>query len=800
MKYFFISILVVCCMSLEAQTRTGELQGTIIDKMGRPLPGISVLIDGTKKGAATNFDGIYNLKSIVSGNYTLIVSGIGFKTEKLSIRINPDEITNRDIILIEDRSELSEVVIKGKTKAAKIEEKGFSVTAIETQKLKSQNLGLNSILTRTTGINVRTSGGVGSDYNYSLNGMSGNAIRFFIDGIPMDYFGSSYSINNLPVSLIDRIDIYKGVVPVSLGSDALGGAINLVTNQKISNFLEASYSFGSFNTHKIALHGQWQLKSGLTTKLSTFYTYSDNNYKVWGKGVHYADESTGFKAVEFTRDNPAERFNDDFQTTSAKLDIGFTQKKWADQFFLTLLASDTKKGIQTAQTMARVFGKVRNNEQVIMPSISYKKTNLITKGLDVNAFAGYTYTEGVLIDTSHVQYDWRGMEIGVRESGGEMGYDGKSEYTQKNQSQIYRLNTTYQLPSDFKLGFNYLYSTTRITGEDPFTPEYRIPYLEPQNIRSQFAGLSLETVKFNNKLRANAFVKYYGYNASINDLEYTDEWEIIEYKNKLNNWGGGFAASYRFSPELLIKTSLEQATRMPSPTEALGDGVTVNNNPFINPEQSFNVNLGTILGRYKLGSSRHGIKIAVNTFYRDVTDKLLFTVIDGQGNGEFRNIDRISGTGIELDFIYDFDYNFKFKLNGTYQDLRNNLEFDEDGRENIVYRDRMRNEPYFMANAGLDYNVSDYIQKNSKIFAYLQSSYTHEFFLRWPSLGSEENKSIVPSQLVFDAGIGYTFPSKKFILAVDIFNMFNEQVYDNYLLQKPGRAIFLKINYKITQQ
>lgn len=776
-----------------------KVSGTIIDNKQEPILGITVLLKKTNKGTSTNLNGVYVLEKFKPGTYIIEFSGIGYTTQTKNITLTKGQELTLNIGLKEDITAFDEVIVIGKTKSAEIKEKGFSVTAIETQEIKSQSLNLNTVLARTSGVNVRTSGGVGSDFNYSLNGMSGNAIRFFIDGIPMDYYGASYSINNLPISLIERIDIYKGVVPIELGSDALGGAINLVTNQKTSNFLEASYSYGSFNTHQAALHSQWRFETGFTTKLSAFYTYSDNNYKVWGKGVHYADESTGYKAVEFTKENPAERFNDDFQTTSVKLDVGYSQKEWADQFFVTLLASDLKKGVQTAQTMARVFGKVRNEELVIMPSATYKKENLFTEGLNVNAFAGYTYTEGVLIDTSHVQYDWRGMEIGYRESGGEMGYDGKSEYTQKDQSQVYRLNATYQLPSDFKLGFNYLYSSTRITGEDPFTPEYRIPYLEPQNISSQFAGLSLETVKFDNKLHANAFVKYYGYNASINDLEYTDQWEIIKYKNKLGNWGGGFAASYRFSPKFQIKTSLEQATRMPSPTEALGDGVTINNNPFIEPEQSFNVNLGTNLGRYELGSPRHGIKVAVNTFYRDVKDKLLFTVIDGQGNGEFRNIDRISGAGLELDIVYDFDYNLKFKLNGTYQDLRNNLEFDEDGRENIVYGDRMRNEPYFLANAGVDYTISDFIQKDSKLFTYLQSSYTHEFFLRWPSLGSEENKSVVPSQLVFDVGVGYTFPNKKIVLAVDASNMFNEQVYDNYLLQKPGRAIFLKLNYQISQ-
>ncbi|MEM9648168.1 MAG: TonB-dependent receptor, partial [Bacteroidota bacterium] len=497
-------------------------------------------------------------------------------------------------------------------------------------------------------------------------------------------------------------------------------------------------------------------------------------------------------------DNPAERFNDDFKTISAKVDFGFTNKKWADQFFISLLATDQKKGVQTAQTMAQVFGEFRNNEEVLMPSVSYRKGDLFTEGLDISTFAAYSDAKSVVIDTTTNRYDWRGEIIGTNPAGGEIGRNGRSLFTQKDKSHIYRFNATYQLPSNYKIGFNYLYSSTRRTGEDPFTPVFRIPYIEPQKIGSHFAGLSLETVKLDEKLNANAFIKYYGYNSSINDLVFTTEWEVLEETNNVSNWGGGVAASYKLSPKLLLKTSVEQATRMPSPTEALGDGVTIINNPLIKPEQSFNANLGLGLGRYQIGS-RDNLKITLGTFYRNVQDQLLFTVVDGQGNGEFRNISKVRGLGAEIDMVYELDQKFKFKLNGTYLDLRNNLKIDEDGRDNIVYRDRLRNTPYLMANAGLEYVVRDFIQKESKVFTYLQSSYVHEFFLRWPSLGNQDSKDIIPTQLVFDMGIGYTFPSQKLVVALDVSNMLNEQVYDNFLLQKPGRAIFFKINYQIIQ-
>lgn len=789
-----LSILLFCTITSNAQNMSGIIKGGVTDSKGKPLINTTIFLNGTAKGTSTDIDGMYKITDISPGNYILKVSAIGFTTQEFKLSIVSSKTITKNFVLLENTSTLNEVVVTGKTKATTIEEVGFNVDVIGTEKIRSQSININTVLQKAPGINVRSTGGIGSDFEYSINGLTGNAIRFFIDGIPMDYYGSSYSINNLPISLIQRIDIYKGVVPVNLGSDALGGAINLVTNQKTTNFASASYSFGSFNTHQVSLHGQWKSNSGFTSRLSTFYTYSDNNYKVWGEGVFYGEEGTG-RAIEFTKDNPAERFNDDFKTASAKLDVGFTQKKWADQLFISLLVSGQKKGVQTGQTMGHVYGEMRNNEEVIMPSLTYQKKDFLTKGLTVNTFAGYSHTKNVVIDTTKNVYDWRGKIIGTNPSGGEIGRNGSSLYTQIDKSEIFRFNGTYELPANFNIGVNYLFSNTNRTGDDPFAAESRIPYSQPQSIGSHFTGLSLETKKFNNRLHANAFLKHYVFNASINDLVYTTEYEIINYKNNVSNFGGGFAASYKISPKLILKSSLEQATRLPSPTEALGDGVTIQPNFEIKPEQSFNINVGTILGRYALGNQ--GVKIAVNAFYRNVSDKLQLNIFGGQELGQFTNIRKIGGTGAEIDIIYDFNQNLKFNVNGTYQDIRNKQKIDENGNNNILYGDRLRNQPYLMANAGIEYTVYDFIQKKSKIFTYFQLNYVHEFFLRWPSLGAADQKDIVPTQLVFDVGASYTFPSKKISVAIDISNILNEQVYDNFLLQKPGRAIFAKINYQL---
>ena len=105
-----------------------------------------------------------------------------------------------------------------------------------------------------------------------LDGFSGSHVKVFIDGLPQEGAGQALDLNNLPVNYAERIEVYKGVVPVGFGTDALGGVINIVTNKHHRRrwFLDASYSYGSFNTHKSYLHFGQTLRNGFTYELNAF--------------------------------------------------------------------------------------------------------------------------------------------------------------------------------------------------------------------------------------------------------------------------------------------------------------------------------------------------------------------------------------------------------------------------------------------------------------------------------------------------------------------------------------------------
>ncbi len=106
---------------------------------------------------------------------------------------------------------------------AEIEREGYAVNVVETKELSLRNLQTNEILDRTAGLRIRQDGGLGSRINFNLNGMTGNAVRVFIDGVPASNFGRSFSLRSIPPALIERIEVYKGVVPGHLSEDSLGG-------------------------------------------------------------------------------------------------------------------------------------------------------------------------------------------------------------------------------------------------------------------------------------------------------------------------------------------------------------------------------------------------------------------------------------------------------------------------------------------------------------------------------------------------------------------------------------------------
>ncbi|RZM19571.1 MAG: TonB-dependent receptor, partial [Pedobacter sp.] len=276
-KTLLFIIFSLLSFTTSSQTVT-VISGSVKDR-NEAIEGVSIILKGTNIGTTTDASGAFSLTRVKAGTYTIVVSSLGYIGESRRIAVTADIALKLAFDLKKDSKQLSNVSIAGKTKTRELKESGFNVNAIDARQYANTTSDLNQVLNRTTGIRIREEGGMGSNFNFSLNGLSGKAVKFFIDGIPTDVMGSTMSLNNIPVNLAEQIEVFKGVVPVGLGADALGGAVNVTTNQNVTNYLDASYSLGSWATGRAALTGQYKhTPSGFVMRASGFYNHSNNNY------------------------------------------------------------------------------------------------------------------------------------------------------------------------------------------------------------------------------------------------------------------------------------------------------------------------------------------------------------------------------------------------------------------------------------------------------------------------------------------------------------------------------------------
>lgn len=223
-----IFIILFSLLTTQAANSVYTLSGKITDEAGVPVTYATVSLDNAKYVSAANQDGEFSIKLPI-GEYSGKVSAVGYKAYEFKVTIDSDTVL--DIVLEEDVINLKGVNVYGKSTAKRLEEGAFAVNAVEITPNVNKLVTLNDIVDHTAGVKVRREGGMGSEFDLTINGMSGNSIRYFIDGVPLETKGTGLTLENVPLNTVERVELYKGVVPSYLSSDALGGAVNIVTKK-----------------------------------------------------------------------------------------------------------------------------------------------------------------------------------------------------------------------------------------------------------------------------------------------------------------------------------------------------------------------------------------------------------------------------------------------------------------------------------------------------------------------------------------------------------------------------------------
>ncbi|MCV9928630.1 TonB-dependent receptor [Flavobacterium sp. LS1R49] len=791
-KFLFLSIFfLVSFISFAQQNKGPAVSGQITESSGQSIPFATVSIEKTNLIIMSDENGKYNFKNVAAGNYILKVSAIGFSTSKKHIEVKGTSEIILSVRLESELNELDNITVLGRTQTEKVNKQSYSVTAIDAKKLHNSTLDLSHALDRVSGVRVRETGGVGSQSELSINGFSGNQVKFFIDGVPMDNFGSSFQLNNIPINLADRIEVYKGVVPIWLGGDALGGAVNIVTNSKPRTYLDASYSFGSFNTHRSTVNAGYTAKSGFTTEINAFQNYSDNNYWV---NVEAADLNTG----AYYPNQRVRRFHDKYRNETVIFNIGVTGKKYADKLLFGFTAGENKADIQTGARMVSVFGQMYRKGNILMPSVKYQVKDFFTKGLDINVTGNFNFGEEQNIDTVYRRYNWFGDYKVISGLGGERS---RSLRKFKNNNGIATANFTYKLNERHSFMLNNTFNTFDRKESDELVPESLV-YQQPKKSQKNVLGAGYK-FDYNEKWSTSVFLKNYSlkstYSESYNPSGNNGDVAYRRHVDNTSSLGYGAASSYYLKHNLQIKGSFEKSYRLPSPEEIFGN---VNNNlegnPDLKPETSNNFNAGL---SYQTSFNKvNAMTFDVNLMYRDATGFIRPELNRNQTMTTNVNQGRVTNYGIDGEVRYSYKNRFTTGVNMTYQNLRNMTEYEPS--QNFVsyfYKDRVPNIPFFFGNADATMFFNDFIKKGNNLSVGYNLLYVHAYYLYWPSNGGSEGKFDIPMQINHDLNAVYTFADGKYNIALECKNVLDNKLYDNFSLQKPSRSFNIKFRYFFTR-
>ncbi|HEX2674460.1 MAG TPA: TonB family protein, partial [Polyangiaceae bacterium] len=256
---------------------------------GAPVPGLEVTVNGpggARLRATTDADGRAPFAQLPAARYELQVTRGAQQTTRVVEASAGQELTVDLELppLAPSRPALPpiEVTVLGSvTPADKLRHSAEAVTVVDTHKAKEQTADLGEVLARTQGVGIRRDAGLGSGSQFSLNGLHDEQVRFFLDGVPLSVAGFPFGIADMPVNLLDRVEIYRGVVPIRFGADALGGAVNLVSAGGRGSHASASYQVGSFGTHRVTAAGRYEDdRTGLYAGASAFLDIAQNDYDV----------------------------------------------------------------------------------------------------------------------------------------------------------------------------------------------------------------------------------------------------------------------------------------------------------------------------------------------------------------------------------------------------------------------------------------------------------------------------------------------------------------------------------------
>ena len=290
-----LAALLLNIMTLKANAQSEDrvcIEGHVFDKTTKEaIAYASVALEGTKIGTTTDEEGNFIFRKIAPGRYTIVVSCIGYKKEHHTVEVRKESVAHAHLELVPEATRLDEIVVSANRNETNRKEAPVVVNVLSEKQFEQNNA---QDLVQSLGFQS----GVRVEYNCQncgfpqvrINGLEGPYTQLLIDSKPiMSALSGVYGLEQIPVNMVERIEVVKGGGSALFGANAIAGTVNIITKEPLSPSL-------SVGTDVQAIGGT---------------TYSQNfnaNGAILSKDRHFG---ASFYQT-FRKRNPYDRDNDGF--------------------------------------------------------------------------------------------------------------------------------------------------------------------------------------------------------------------------------------------------------------------------------------------------------------------------------------------------------------------------------------------------------------------------------------------------------------------------------------------------------
>ena len=536
----------------------------------------------------------------------------------------------------DDGKSLSKIYVSASRDRHKNPDENTDVVHISEDENRSENY-LSEILNKQTGVIVSRYGASGSFSTLSIRGSGSHQTNVYLDGVLLnDALGGFINIEEIPIDLFSRAEIFRSYVPNHLPGGNIGGSIDLIP--RLPKEKKKSVFFRSFGQ---SLYGGG-LSLGFTDKNQIHLAHFEGSLNQYA----YLDDN-GTKLINFQDDEIRQRENEDYLQGSftSILRIPFSEKNL--KFFLSYLGKE--RGLPGPVTTPLKDVRYESHRLILKPSIDY----VFSKHFLLNASVGFTGQYSNLEDVSNELTFIRPDQ---------KRYSLRSEQNLK--PSLFLFSDKLILRSSLSYAYNQIYLEGQVLGErseieSGFSVKYTpIAWLGYMNLGGKYLNVSdtpgetyqsilflepsLET-KVNNVLSGNLRLSFY----------------VLDIFNKMSN-AKVKPKKKKYPFELF--GMLAYAQRPASLSERYGDGAFLLPNSELNKENSITYSIG-LDGPLPCPWVSCFLFIS---YFHSKADHLILLIGNSLGTAKYFDISASETDGVELKLRLTYSHYFLLDLKGTY--------------------------------------------------------------------------------------------------------------------------------------